>query len=62
MTNEQKLAEATRLIEEVWNVLVPDRVPRTVAEEEYFHFIDGIVTRILSDIDQMYEFVSNTQL
>ena len=62
MTNEQKLAEATRLIEEVWSALVPDRPPGTVAKEAYFDFINWTATRILSDIDQISEFVSDTQL
>jgi hypothetical protein len=62
MTDEQKLAEATKLIEEVWNVLVPDRPSRTVVEEAYFDFIDRTATRIISDIDEMYEFLSDIQL
>jgi hypothetical protein len=62
MTNEQKLAEASRLIEEVWNDLVPDKPPRTVAEDEYFDFVDDTASRILSDVNQMFTFVLDAQL
>lgn len=62
MTNEQKLMESSRLVEEVWNVLVPDTPPRTVAEDEYFDTVDATASRVISDIDRMISFVTDAQL
>jgi hypothetical protein len=61
MTNEDKLTLAEKLVEEVWNDLVPDKPPRTVAEEEYFDFVEGVANRIISDISQMQSFVVDAQ-
>ena len=62
MTNEQKLTKASKLIEEVWNFIVPDTPPRTVAEDEYFDAVDATAGRIISDIDQMISFASDAEV
>lgn len=59
MTDEERLTKAGDLIDFVWNKLVPDQAPITVAEEEYFDLVDLTATRILSDIQQMFEFLSD---
>ena len=62
MTNEQKLMKSSKLVEEVWNDIVPDRPPRTVAEDEYFDSVDATASRVISDIDQMISFASDAEL
>ncbi len=62
MTNEQKLMKASRLVEDVWNDIVPDTPPRTVAEDEYFDAVEETASRIISDIDQMISYASDAEL
>ena len=62
MTNEQRLDQASKMIEEVWHELIPEKSPRTVAEDEHFDFVDSIAIRLLSDIEQMRNFIFDAQL
>lgn len=55
MTNDQKLIAATELIMDVWENLVPDRPPESIAEIEAFEEISAIAERISSGIDQLRE-------
>lgn len=58
MTNEQKLTAAAEFISEVWNDFVPDRPPKTMAEEYFFEEVDFTAKRIISDIERMCDFSS----
>ncbi len=54
--------ESLRLVEEVWNDIVPDSPTRTVAEDEYFDFVNETAMRIVSDIEQMISFALDAEL
>ena len=62
MSNEEKLEEALRLVEEVYYDVVPDQSGVTVAENDFFREIDILADSINSDIQQLTNYVEKVEL